>query len=123
MAERILSVEEMREWEARTWAAGVAQEDVIRAAGRAVASVVRRRSKVGAPVLVLAGRGHNGDDAAVAAGELEIVLEAYESAPLPIQVVFQKSGRVPAKINTFVDFLTHRLGQDAALNPAIKRRS
>lgn len=60
--------------------------------------------------------------AAVAAGELEIVLEAFEPAALPIQVVFQKSPRVPAKINTFVDFLTHRLGQDAALNPAIKRR-
>ena len=59
---------------------------------------------------------------AVAAGELEIVLEACEPAALPIQVVFQKSPRVPAKINTFVDFLTHRLGQDAALNPAMKRR-
>ncbi|NVZ21180.1 LysR family transcriptional regulator [Pseudomonas costantinii] len=59
---------------------------------------------------------------AVAAGELEIVLEAFEPAPLPIQVVFQKSGRVPAKINTFVDFLTQRLGQDVALNPAMKRR-
>ncbi|MBS7842386.1 LysR family transcriptional regulator [Pseudomonas fluorescens] len=58
---------------------------------------------------------------AVAAGELEIVLEAFEPAALPIQVVFQKSPRVPAKINTFVDFLTHRLGQDAALNPAMKR--
>jgi NAD(P)H-hydrate epimerase len=61
----------MRAWEARTWAAGVAQDEVIRAAGRAVATVVRRRSRVGAPVLVLAGRGHNGDDAAVAAGELD----------------------------------------------------
>jgi DNA-binding transcriptional LysR family regulator len=60
---------------------------------------------------------------AVAAGELEIVLDAYEAPPLPIQVVFQKSARVPAKINTFVDFLTHRLGQDAALNPTMKRRS
>ncbi|WP_339427878.1 MULTISPECIES: LysR family transcriptional regulator [unclassified Pseudomonas] len=61
--------------------------------------------------------------ASVAAGELEIVLEAFEPAPLPIQVVFQRSGRVPAKINTFVDFLSHRLSQDAALNPAMKRRS
>ena len=60
--------------------------------------------------------------AAVAAGELEIVLEDFEPAPLPIQVVFQKSARVPAKIHTFVDFLSHRLGQDTALNPAMKRR-
>ncbi|AHC36763.1 LysR family transcriptional regulator [Pseudomonas fluorescens] len=59
--------------------------------------------------------------AAVAAGELEIVLEAFEPAPLPIQVVFQQSNRVPAKVQTFVDFLAHRLGQDAALNPPMRR--
>jgi DNA-binding transcriptional LysR family regulator len=53
--------------------------------------------------------------AAVAADELEIVLEAFEPAPLPIQVVFQSSGRVPAKVSTFVDFLSQSLGQDAAL--------
>ncbi|MBJ2245114.1 LysR family transcriptional regulator [Pseudomonas haemolytica] len=60
--------------------------------------------------------------AAVAAGELELVLETFEPEPLPIQVVFQKSSRVPAKVLTFVDFLAHRLGQDAALNPALKLR-
>ncbi|XVO85549.1 LysR family transcriptional regulator [Pseudomonas palleroniana] len=60
--------------------------------------------------------------AQVAAGELEIVLEAFEPAPLPIQVVFQQSARVPAKVSTFVDFLSRRLGQDAALNPAMTRR-
>lgn len=54
--------------------------------------------------------------AAVAAGELEIVLEGFEPPPLPIQVVFQKSARVPAKVHSFVDFLSARLGQDAALN-------
>lgn len=55
---------------------------------------------------------------AVAAAELEIILEDYEPAPLPINVVFQRSGRVPAKVNTFVDFLTQRLAQD----PALQRR-
>ncbi|AVE04635.1 LysR family transcriptional regulator [Pseudomonas palleroniana] len=60
--------------------------------------------------------------AQVAAGELEIVLEAFEPPPLPIQVVFQQSARVPAKVSTFVDFLSRRLGQDAALNPAMTRR-
>jgi DNA-binding transcriptional LysR family regulator len=60
---------------------------------------------------------------AVAAGELEVVLETFEAEPLPIQIVFQRSGRVPAKINTFVDFLSQRLSQDSALNPAMKRRS
>lgn len=61
--------------------------------------------------------------AAVVAGELELVLEAFEPAPLPIHVVFQQNGRIPAKVNTFVDFLSHHLGQDPALNPATKRRT
>lgn len=56
--------------------------------------------------------------AAVAAGELEIVLDAFEPPPLPIQVVFHNRGRVPARVNTFVDFLSQRLSQDAALNPS-----
>lgn len=61
--------------------------------------------------------------AAVAAGELELVLEDFEPAPLPIHVVFQQNGRVPAKVNTFVDFLSQRLRQDPALNAATKRRA
>jgi len=61
--------------------------------------------------------------AAVAAGELEIVLDAFEPAPLPIQVVFQKGARVPAKVQTFVDFLTQRFAQDRGLNPAPQRPS
>ena len=56
--------------------------------------------------------------AAVAAGELEIVLDAFEPPPLPIQVVFHNRGRVPARVNTFVDFHSQRLSQDAALNPS-----
>jgi hypothetical protein len=35
-------------------------------------------------------------------------------------VVYQKSNRVPAKVRTFVDFLTDRLGRDAALKPVVK---
>jgi DNA-binding transcriptional LysR family regulator len=54
----------------------------------------------------------------VAAGELEIVLDAFEPPPLPIQVVFHNRGRVPARVNTFVDFLSQRLSQEAALNPS-----
>ncbi|NIL18590.1 LysR family transcriptional regulator [Pseudomonas sp. AN3A02] len=57
----------------------------------------------------------------VRAGALEIILQDFEPPALPIQVVFQNSARVPAKINTFVDFLVSRLGQDAALNPVIKQ--
>src|SRR5206468_10360740 len=50
-----------------TWASGQSQEAVMRQAGRAVA---RRAGQLTRPcefVLVLAGKGHNGDDAAFAA--------------------------------------------------------
>jgi DNA-binding transcriptional LysR family regulator len=57
----------------------------------------------------------------VRAGALEIILQDFEPPALPIHVVFQNSARVPAKVNTFVDFLVSRLGQDAALNPSMKR--
>ncbi|MHC8320749.1 LysR family transcriptional regulator [Pseudomonas sp. GB2N2] len=56
----------------------------------------------------------------VAAGELEVVLQDFEPPALPIQVVYLKSNRVPAKVRTFVDFLAERLVSDAALKPVIK---
>ncbi|PTR27947.1 LysR family transcriptional regulator [Pseudomonas sp. GV085] len=56
----------------------------------------------------------------VASGALEVVLQEFEPPALPIQVVYQKSNRVPAKVRTFVDFLADRLGQDAALKPVVK---
>lgn len=57
----------------------------------------------------------------VRAGALEIILQDFEPPALPIHVVFQNSARVPAKVNTFVNFLVSRLGQDAALNPSMQR--
>jgi DNA-binding transcriptional LysR family regulator len=56
----------------------------------------------------------------VADGGLEVVLQAFEPPALPIQVVYQKNQRVPAKVRTFVDFLAERLAQDTALKPAVK---
>lgn len=67
MAERVITVAEMRAREERTWAAGVLVRSVQARAGAAVARVVQRLTRPGAPVLVLVGRGHNGSDAALAA--------------------------------------------------------
>lgn len=58
----------------------------------------------------------------VEAGELEVVLQAFEPPALPIHVVYPKSNRVPAKVRTFVDFLAERLGADPALKPVVKGR-
>ena len=63
----VITIAQMREWERATWATGVSEESVIRRAGAAVAQVARRLTRPGAEVLVLAGKGHNGDDARFAA--------------------------------------------------------
>ncbi|MBX9755393.1 MAG: hypothetical protein K2X80_11635 [Pseudomonadaceae bacterium] len=54
----------------------------------------------------------------VAAGELEIVLQAFEQPALPIHVVHQSGRKVPAKVRTFVDFCVAQLSQASALNPS-----
>lgn len=45
----------------------------------------------------------------VAAGQLEIVLEAYEQEPLPIHVMHTEGRHVSAKTRAFVDFAVERL--------------
>ena len=66
----VISVEQMREWERATWAAGVKASDVILQVGQAIA---RRMQELAAPaerILFLAGAGHNGDDARAAVAAL-----------------------------------------------------
>lgn len=69
MAIPILSVPQMREWENQTWASGQSQAAVIQRAGEQVAQIAASIIPPAAPLLVLAGRGHNGDDARVAASQ------------------------------------------------------
>lgn len=59
----IVSVAQMREWEAASWAAGRREADVIREVGRLVAQRALRLTRVNEHILILAGKGHNGDDA------------------------------------------------------------
>src|SRR5450759_197619 len=66
----VISVAQMREWEAATWATGRAATDVIRQAGQAVAAVTRQLTHPQDRVLLLAGKGHNGDDARLAGEQL-----------------------------------------------------
>lgn len=59
----VLTVSQMRAWEQATWQTGQTESAVIRRVGEIIAHHVRRRVPVGNRVLILAGRGHNGDDA------------------------------------------------------------
>ncbi len=53
----------MREWEKASWAAGRSQTEVIGRAGQAVAARALRLTFPEERILILAGQGHNGDDA------------------------------------------------------------
>ena len=67
----VISVAQMREWEAATWAAGQTEAEVIRRVGKRVARRARKVTRAGDTILVLAGKGHNGNDARAAAREIE----------------------------------------------------
>jgi NAD(P)H-hydrate epimerase len=78
----------MREWENQTWASGITQEAVIERAGSAIARRISASlARPGDRLLVLAGRGHNGDDAKVAAKQLpQLKVELIEVAD-PVQAL------------------------------------
>src|SRR6267143_6833963 len=67
----VISVAQMREWEKATWASGQTEAAVILQAGRAVARKAERFTRAGEFILVLSGKGHNGDDARVAAENIQ----------------------------------------------------
>lgn len=59
----ILSVRQMRDWEEATWASGQTPQAVIARVGQRLASRILALDPPPRRVLVLAGKGHNGDDA------------------------------------------------------------
>jgi len=66
----VVSIAQMKEWEQATWAAGKTQAEVIRRVGRCVARLALRLTRPNDAILILAGKGHNGDDARAAAPHL-----------------------------------------------------
>ncbi|MFN0069607.1 MAG: NAD(P)H-hydrate dehydratase [Limisphaerales bacterium] len=86
MPRPVLTIAEMRAWEAATWAAGVRENDVIERAGAAVAARLRPRLRPDSHVLVLAGRGNNGADARHAAAHLPADLTRVEVVHSPAAV-------------------------------------
>ncbi|HWX21942.1 MAG TPA: NAD(P)H-hydrate dehydratase [Candidatus Binatia bacterium] len=59
----VLTIAQMRDWEKASWAAGQTEAEVIRRVGQTVAGYALRLTRRGELVLILAGKGHNGDDA------------------------------------------------------------
>lgn len=66
----VISVDQMRQWEKVSWAAGAREAEVIERVGRAAAQRLLELTREGDAVWVLAGKGHNGDDARAMAARL-----------------------------------------------------
>ena len=62
----VISIGQMRDWERATWSAGQTEAEVIRRVGQCVARRALALTQPGDRILILAGRGHNGDDARAA---------------------------------------------------------
>ena len=62
----VISIAQMRDWERATWATGQTEAEVIRRVGRCVARRALQLTRPGELVLILAGKGHNGEDARAA---------------------------------------------------------
>ena len=67
----VISIAQMREWEAATWATGQTEAEVIRRVGKRVARRARKLTRAADTILFLVGKGHNGEDARAAAKQLE----------------------------------------------------
>ena len=59
----VISVAQMREWEKATWAAKRTPAQVISRVGHIVTARAKQLTRPGDLILILAGKGHNGDDA------------------------------------------------------------
>ena len=62
----VINIAQMREWERATWAAGQTEAEVIRRVGKKIARRARKLTRSDDLILILAGKGHNGDDAVAA---------------------------------------------------------
>ncbi len=62
----VLNLAQMREWERATWTAGQTEAEVIRRVGEKIAERALQLTRAGDAILILAGKGHNGDDARAA---------------------------------------------------------
>jgi DNA-binding transcriptional LysR family regulator len=52
----------------------------------------------------------------LAAGELKILLESFEPAPIPVSIVHRQGRFASAKVRAFIDLMAQRLRADKALN-------
>jgi ADP-dependent NAD(P)H-hydrate dehydratase / NAD(P)H-hydrate epimerase len=67
----VINVAQMREWENATWASGQTEAEVIRRVGKKIARRARKLTSADDFILILAGKGNNGNDARAAQEHLD----------------------------------------------------
>ena len=67
----VLTADQMRAWEAASWAVKVSVNAVVGVVGERLAARIRSLLPNGGRILLLAGKGHNGDDVRAAAARLK----------------------------------------------------
>src|SRR5260370_14357838 len=95
----VISVAQMREWEQATWATGRSEAQVIARVGELVARRARQMIREGDTVLILAGKGHNGDDALKAREHMPdsgVYLHRITDPETDVAEIFDMPGRRPA---------------------------
>lgn len=117
MSQPVISVAQMREWEQASWAAGRNEADVIRRVGETVARRALQLTRSGDVILLLAGKGHNGDDVRAAQNPLagrRVMLLDVSDPENQLAALEQALAARPALI---VDGL-FGIGLDRPLDPA-----
>lgn len=97
----VLTIDQMRRWEQATWAAGKSENEVIQQVGRCLARRVQAMTHPGDRILILAGKGHNGDDARCARPHLtgrEIALVDVADPATALGAVEGELARRPALV-------------------------
>lgn len=92
----ILTVQQTRQWEEATWAQGGDEASVIREVGRKVAARALALTQRGDRIIILAGKGHNGDDARAALAflpERDVQLIDASDPSIAVQAVRNLAGR------------------------------
>jgi NAD(P)H-hydrate epimerase len=113
----VISVAQMRAWEQSTWASGQTEEAVIRLAGQAVARTAEKLTHPGETILVLAGSGHNGDDALRAAEALRERAVEVVRVHEPTGALAEVSAQLARHPSLLIDGL-FGIGLNRPLSPA-----
>lgn len=101
MAVPIISLAQMRQWEGATWATGQTEVEVIQRVGLCVAQRALQLTRPNDLILLLAGKGHNGDDVRAAEAHLadrRVVLLNVKSPAACLPQLEAELGNDPALI-------------------------